>query len=78
MAASFQATLLRNAMASSAKRSAFGALRAQAIQRATFQTSSARAILPALPQSVKGTINDPAPVPHAHPTHGSYHWTMER
>lgn len=24
------------------------------------------------------TVNDPAPVPDPHPTHGSYHWTFER
>lgn len=23
-------------------------------------------------------MNDPVPVPHSSPSHGSYHWTMER
>jgi succinate dehydrogenase (ubiquinone) membrane anchor subunit len=36
------------------------------------------AILPPLPQAIQGTVNDPVKVPHAHPSHGSYHWTAER
>jgi len=27
---------------------------------------------------IQGTANDPAPVPPANPSHGSYHWTFER
>ena len=23
-------------------------------------------------------VNDPAPIPHPHPSHGSYHWSFER
>lgn len=45
---------------------------------ATFHTTSRRAILPAGPQVLEGTANDPAPVPKPSPTHGSYHWTFER
>ncbi|KAK5121118.1 hypothetical protein LTR85_005602 [Meristemomyces frigidus] len=49
-----------------------------ALQRAAFQTSSKRAILPPLPQVMEGTVNDAARVPDPEPSHGSYHWTMER
>jgi succinate dehydrogenase (ubiquinone) membrane anchor subunit len=27
---------------------------------------------------MEGTVNDPAPVPPRSPSHGSYHWIMER
>ena len=47
-------------------------------QRSAFQTSSKLAILPPLPQTIKGTVNDAAIVPTPEYTHGSYHWTMER
>ncbi|CAF9918353.1 MAG: hypothetical protein HETSPECPRED_003735 [Heterodermia speciosa] len=50
----------------------------KAIKAAAFQTSSKRDILPAGPQVIEGTANDPAPVPTPSPTHGSYHWTFER
>ncbi|KAI5288025.1 membrane anchor subunit of succinate dehydrogenase, Sdh4 [Ascosphaera aggregata] len=42
------------------------------LQTSTFQTSSKRAVLPALP------LNDAAPLPAPNPVHGSYHWTFER
>lgn len=29
-------------------------------------------------EKVSGTVNDPVSVPHSSPSHGSYHWTMER
>ncbi|KAM0795588.1 CybS-domain-containing protein [Usnea florida] len=45
---------------------------------AGFHTSGRRPILPAGPQVIDGTANDPAPVPHPSPTHGSYHWAFER
>lgn len=45
---------------------------------APFHASTSRAILPALPQRVEGTANDPAPVPPVSPTHGAYHWSFER
>lgn len=48
------------------------------LQRAQFQTSTRRQILPPLPQVIRGGVNDPAPVPESHPSHGSYHWSMER
>jgi succinate dehydrogenase (ubiquinone) membrane anchor subunit len=48
------------------------------LQRAQFQTSARRNILPPLPQVIRGGVNDPAPVPESHPSHGSYHWSMER
>jgi len=47
-------------------------------QRAAFQTTTKRAILPALPQTIRGTVNDAATVPDPEPSHGSYHWTFER
>ncbi|KUJ24239.1 succinate dehydrogenase-ubiquinone-cytochrome b small subunit, mitochondrial precursor [Mollisia scopiformis] len=45
---------------------------------AAFHASGRRSLLPALPQVVQGTANDPAPVPTPSPSHGSYHWTFER
>ena len=53
-------------------------LQSSVLQTATFQTSAQRAILPPLPQSIKGTVNDPVNVPDPEPSHGSYHWTAER
>jgi hypothetical protein len=29
-------------------------------------------------ETVEGTVNDPAVVPHTSPSHGSYHWDFER
>lgn len=49
-----------------------------AVQRAAFQTSAARCILPPQPQVIHGSVNDPVKVPESHPSHGSYHWTAER
>ncbi|CZT47133.1 related to succinate dehydrogenase precursor [Rhynchosporium secalis] len=49
-----------------------------ALRVAAFHESGRRAILPPLPQVIQGTANDPAPVPAANPSHGSYHWTFER
>lgn len=49
------------------------------VTRATaFHTTARRDILPPLPQRVKGTVNDAAPVPEPSPSHGSYHWTFDR
>ncbi|KAK2747726.1 membrane anchor subunit of succinate dehydrogenase, Sdh4 [Myotisia sp. PD_48] len=45
---------------------------------AAFHASSRKDILPPLPQTVIGTMNDAAPVPPTSPSHGSYHWTFER
>ncbi|KAI1378877.1 CybS-domain-containing protein [Hypoxylon crocopeplum] len=45
---------------------------------AAFHASSRRNLLPPGPQVIKGTVNDPAPIPETSPTHGSYHWTFER
>ena len=53
-------------------------LRQPALQRAPFQTTPSRAILPPLPQRIEGNVNDPAHVPEPEPSHGSYHWTAER
>merc|ERR1711939_448543 len=47
-------------------------------QTSGFQTSSRRAILPPLPQKIKGTVNDAYEAPEPHPQHGSYHWTFDR
>ncbi|CAK3755874.1 mitochondrial succinate dehydrogenase subunit D [Lecanosticta acicola] len=91
MASTLRPTLLRQALAAPSKRaysSAVPAFRAQqhrlsqrpswTLQRATFQTSASRHILPPLPQVIKGTVNDPVNIPEPHPSHGSYHWTAER
>ncbi|KAF3913801.1 hypothetical protein ABW21_db0200739 [Orbilia brochopaga] len=45
---------------------------------AAFHASQRSQILPAGPQIVIGTVNDPAPVPPLSATHGSYHWAFER
>lgn len=45
---------------------------------APFSSTSKTQILPPGPQVINGGVNDPAPVPKASPTHGSYHWTFER
>ncbi|KAJ6043299.1 hypothetical protein N7460_004654 [Penicillium canescens] len=47
-------------------------------QVVAFHASAKKQILPPLPQSVEGTLNDPAPIPETHPSEGSYHWTFER
>ncbi|KAF3017870.1 membrane anchor subunit of succinate dehydrogenase, Sdh4 [Neopestalotiopsis sp. 37M] len=43
-----------------------------------FHASSRKNLLPPGPQVIKGTVNDPAPVPTPSPSHGSYHWTFDR
>ncbi|PGH00640.1 hypothetical protein AJ79_08156 [Helicocarpus griseus UAMH5409] len=45
---------------------------------AAFHATSRREILPPPPQTIEGTMNDPAPIPPTHPSEGSYHWTFER
>ncbi|KAF2753152.1 mitochondrial succinate dehydrogenase cytochrome b560 subunit D [Pseudovirgaria hyperparasitica] len=54
----------------------------QALQNTTkavgFHATIQRSILPPEPQTVLGTVNDPAPVPTPSPTHGNYHWSFER
>ncbi|KAL6237807.1 hypothetical protein BDW75DRAFT_61727 [Aspergillus navahoensis] len=47
-------------------------------QVVAFHASAKKQILPPLPQTIQGTMNDPAPIPKPHPSHGSYHWTFER
>ncbi|GKZ33729.1 membrane anchor subunit of succinate dehydrogenase, Sdh4 [Aspergillus brasiliensis] len=47
-------------------------------QVVAFHASARKQILPPLPQTIQGTMNDPAPIPKSHPTEGSYHWTFER
>ncbi|KAL4809241.1 CybS-domain-containing protein [Aspergillus unguis] len=47
-------------------------------QVVAFHASAKKQILPPQPQTIQGTMNDPAPIPHPHPSHGSYHWTFER
>ncbi|KAI1363890.1 mitochondrial succinate dehydrogenase cytochrome b560 subunit D [Xylaria arbuscula] len=49
-----------------------------AVRVAAFHASSRRSLLPPGPQVIRGTVNDPVPVPDPSPTHGSYHWTFER
>ncbi|KAI9730391.1 MAG: membrane anchor subunit of succinate dehydrogenase, Sdh4 [Cirrosporium novae-zelandiae] len=48
------------------------------IQIAAFHATAKNAILPALPQTIEGTVNDAHPLPPTSPTHGSYHWVFER
>lgn len=45
---------------------------------AAFHASQRNAILPALPQKITGTLNEPTAVPDPSPSHGSYHWSFER
>ncbi|CAI6339704.1 unnamed protein product [Periconia digitata] len=45
---------------------------------AAFHATQRKAILPALPQKIKGTLNEPTAVPDPAPAHGSYHWSFER
>ncbi|TKA73646.1 hypothetical protein B0A55_06498, partial [Friedmanniomyces simplex] len=90
MASALRPTLLRQALAAPSSRlttSALPAFRSQqhflrraplALQQATFQTSSKRAILPPLPQRMEGTVNDAVHLPPSDPSHGNYHWTFER
>ncbi|KKA26255.1 hypothetical protein TD95_000048 [Thielaviopsis punctulata] len=63
-------------MASIARQSlrpvAFASRAATAQRVAAFTTTSRRNLLP------PGPLNDAAPVPDAHPSHGSYHWTFDR
>ncbi|KAI1414117.1 CybS-domain-containing protein [Hypoxylon sp. FL1857] len=89
MASIIRPTLLRQtALAAATRRSATAAFSRQPLIRPTiakdvarvaaFHASSRRSLLPPGPQVIKGTVNDPAPVPETSPTHGSYHWTFER
>ncbi|PVH97667.1 mitochondrial succinate dehydrogenase cytochrome b560 subunit D [Periconia macrospinosa] len=45
---------------------------------AAFHATQRQAILPALPQKITGTLNEPTVVPDPTPAHGSYHWSFER
>ncbi|KAL4818613.1 CybS-domain-containing protein [Aspergillus spinulosporus] len=73
-------------MASLMRQSCLSAFRAPLATRNTvgvsqvvaFHASAKKQILPPLPQTIQGTMNDPAPIPKPHPSHGSYHWTFER
>ncbi|KAI5367308.1 Putative succinate dehydrogenase [ubiquinone] cytochrome b small subunit, CybS [Septoria linicola] len=92
MASALRPTLLRQVHAASTTQRASSSLIASLrtsqqtpaslltsrVSRSAFQTSAARKILPPLPQVIRGGVNDPAPVPETHPSHGSYHWTAER
>jgi succinate dehydrogenase (ubiquinone) membrane anchor subunit len=68
------------------RQSCLSAIRAPLVNRNTagvsqmvaFHASAKKQILPPLPQTIQGTVNDPAPVPHTSPSHGSYHWSFER
>ncbi|KAH9897564.1 CybS-domain-containing protein [Xylariomycetidae sp. FL2044] len=88
MASIIRPTLLRQtALAASTRRAVPSTLKNQqlpstiakdAVRVAAFHASARRNLLPPGPQVIKGTVNDPAPVPDPAPTHGSYHWTFER
>ncbi|KAF1831312.1 mitochondrial inner membrane protein [Decorospora gaudefroyi] len=50
----------------------------QSTRIAAFHATQRNQLLPALPQKVVGTTNDPTPVPDPDYAHGSYHWSFER
>ncbi|KAI5859552.1 CybS-domain-containing protein [Durotheca rogersii] len=89
MASIMRPTLIRHTLAASTRRAATAptlsrhqlirpALASEKARVAAFHASSRRSLLPPGPQVIKGTVNDPAPVPETSPSHGSYHWTFER
>lgn len=90
MASALRPTLLRHAFqqrAFATTSSALPAFRSQLVarrtpalrlQKAPFQTTAIRPILPPLPQVMEGDVNKAATVPEPEPSHGSYHWTAER
>lgn len=91
MACAMRPTLLRQALAASSRPAMSPLSRAipstcqlqqrpalQIVQRAAFQTTAQRAILPPLPQRIPGGVNEAAHVPDPEPAHGSYHWSAER
>ncbi|KAK6949568.1 hypothetical protein Daesc_009651 [Daldinia eschscholtzii] len=90
MASSLARPLLlrQTALAASTRRAATATFARQQLIRSTitkdtarvaaFHASSRRSLLPPGPQVIKGTVNDPAPIPETSPSHGSYHWTFER
>ncbi|KAB8249085.1 succinate dehydrogenase cytochrome b small subunit [Aspergillus flavus] len=73
-----QSSLLRQSCLS-AFRSPFATRNGAGVsQVVAFHASAKKQILPPLPQTIQGTMNDPAPIPTPHPSEGSYHWTFER
>ncbi|RMJ27076.1 succinate dehydrogenase [Aspergillus sp. HF37] len=73
-----QSPLLRQSCLS-APRSAFAGKNAAGVsQVVAFHASAKKQILPPPPQTIPGTVNDPAYIPKPHPSEGSYHWTFER
>ncbi|KAI2463180.1 CybS-domain-containing protein [Annulohypoxylon bovei var. microspora] len=89
MASIIRPALLRQtALAASTRRAATATFSSKLMTRPTiandvariaaFHASSRRSLLPPGPQVIKGTVNDPVPIPHTSPTHGSYHWTFDR
>ncbi|SPO02190.1 probable Succinate dehydrogenase [ubiquinone] cytochrome b small subunit, mitochondrial [Cephalotrichum gorgonifer] len=54
------------------------AVRRDVTRAAAFHTTSKKQLLPAGPQVVKRTVNDPVVEKHGDPAHGSYHWTFDR
>ncbi|KAJ5872644.1 uncharacterized protein N7529_004997 [Penicillium soppii] len=76
MASFVRSSLLRQTLA--APRSSFCQKNVGVSQIVAFHASAKKQILPPLPQSVEGTMNDPVAVPEPHPAEGSYHWTFER
>ncbi|WPH04977.1 succinate dehydrogenase flavoprotein subunit [Acrodontium crateriforme] len=78
LAAPTQRTLVTSAMPMRFAAQKLAQRPAFSLQRAAFQTSARRSILPPLPQKVRGNVNDAAQIPDVDPTHGSYHWTAER
>ncbi|KAI0121215.1 CybS-domain-containing protein [Xylariales sp. AK1849] len=83
MASIFRPAMLRQTALATATRRAAGlpmrsATMRDAVRVSAFHASSRKNLLPPGPQVVKGTVNDPAPVPEPSASHGSYHWTFER
>ncbi|OAA81257.1 succinate dehydrogenase cytochrome b small subunit [Akanthomyces lecanii RCEF 1005] len=78
MASIMRPSILRQAAMS---RSVFAqpAMRNTVLRAAALHTTAKRpAFLPPGPQVIHGSVNDPAPIPHANAAHGSYHWAFER
>ncbi|KAK6074074.1 CybS protein [Seiridium cupressi] len=82
MASIVRPALLRQTALAAATRRATPAMRSAVLRDvarvSAFHTSSRKNLLPPGPQVIKGTVNDPAPVPPTSPSHGSYHWTFDR
>ncbi|KAK6201886.1 membrane anchor subunit of succinate dehydrogenase, Sdh4 [Pestalotiopsis sp. IQ-011] len=78
MASIVRPTLLRQTALAAARPAVRSAVLKDVARVSAFHASSRKNLLPPGPQVIKGTVNDPAPVPTPSPSHGSYHWTFDR